>query len=472
MGKTASMRELLARRESKEGMMRGRTLWAMGIVLAVVHCAFGQVGDSPEKIGPPKITAPTDGPVLPMDVARSPARFYVGADYLLWWVNHGPSPVLLTTAPNNGNGNGALTGGKLDDPTTIVLFTGRDIDYRGFSGLRAWIGFEASPDGFWSLEAGGFYLSPRSVNYSAAGNADGSPLLTTPFLDAATGRQSSLDINSQDNLGNPYIIGSIAIHSDIKVWGYEANAIAHSIRTSERSVDLLFGYRHLRMIENLTINQVVTAAQDGNFTIQSPTVGQGQNSYFDAIAGSPVFISDYFGTRNSFHGGQAGARFSWDFGQLTAELAGKVAFGVTHQQVTINGSTTTPAATDLKIPKIVGPLNTSGGVFTTVSNIGSYSQNQFTVVPEINFSLKYAVARWMNVQLGYTGLYWSNVVRPGAQIDSTINTKLVPTGAFLPTLQVPDGSFRSDREQARPVFNFRDTAFWAHGINIGVEFRY
>ncbi|MBI1830884.1 MAG: BBP7 family outer membrane beta-barrel protein, partial [Planctomycetes bacterium] len=265
------------------------------------------------------------------------------------------------------------------------------------------------------------------------------------------------------------------IHSDIKVWGYEVNVVAHSIRTADRSVDLLLGFRSLRMTENLAVNQVITAAQDANFTIQFPTVGLGQNFYYDALAGSPVFVTDVFGTRNQFYGGQAGARFSWDFGRLSAELSGKVALGVTHQQVTIDGSTLALQAIDpktLPLPTVTGALKTPGGMYSAVSNIGNYAQNQFTVVPEIGFSLKYDIARWLNVQLGYSGMYWSNVVRPGAQIDSTINTKLVPTGAFLPTLQVPDGSFRADKEQGRPFFNFRDTAFWAHGVHFGMEFRY
>jgi hypothetical protein len=39
--------------------------------------------------------------------------------------------------------------------------------------------------------------------------------------------------------------------------------------------------------------------------------------------------------------------------------------------------------------------------------------------------------------------------------------KIPPTAAFSPT-----------EEQGRPYFVFRDTAFWAHGINVGVLFRY
>ena len=69
-------------------------------------------------------------------------------------------------------------------------------------------------------------------------------------------------------------------------------------------------------------------------------------------------------------------------------------------------------------------------------------------------------------------LYWSNVARPGSQIDTVLNSKLVPTGALLPTNTNPVGLFVPGAEQGRPYFAFRDTAFWAHGLNFGMELRY
>jgi hypothetical protein len=71
------------------------------------------------------------------------------------------------------------------------------------------------------------------------------------------------------------------------------------------------------------------------------------------------------------------------------------------------------------------------------------------------------------------------VARPGAQIDPVLNSKLVPTGAFAQSQttaagrQSPvPGAFTPGLEQGRPYFNFRDTAFWAHGMNFGIEIRY
>jgi hypothetical protein len=296
--------------------------------------------------------------------------------------------------------------------------------------------------------------------------------LTIPFLDAASGQQASLDLSSQDSVGNPFLIGSIGIHSDIQVWGTEFNVIAHSIRTAERSVDLLLGFRSLTLNENLTITQTIVPAQDGDITLQFPTVGQGAGSYFFGVAGNPVYVFDSFSARNQFYGPQLGGRFRWDLGRWTADLSAKVAVGVTHQQVTIDGASAATLAINPNTGALAPNLVTPGGMFALQGNIGSFSQNQFTIVPEIGLNLNYALTSWLHIRAGYSALYWSNVARPGAQFDSSLNAKLIPTGALLPSNPSPVGAFLPGSEQGRPYFVFRDTAFWAQGVSFGVEFRY
>ncbi len=66
----------------------------------------------------------------------------------------------------------------------------------------------------------------------------------------------------------------------------------------------------------------------------------------------------------------------------------------------------------------------------------------------------------VRIYVGYTLLYWSNVVRPVDQIDFGINPTQLPTAAGPGTLVGP----------ARPAFNFHETDFWAQGVNLGVMF--
>jgi hypothetical protein len=487
--------------------MRREASWTVAVLLLVALGVSGQTPQSlpqPEKIAlpaqpPEKIPVPpqpqpktplptqpptpgegsksdetksTDAPAVSFDEPHPRATCYVCADFMYWWVNHAPAPPLLTTAPNNGFVNGELTGGILGKPGTVILVDGNALGYDPFAAMRIAVGVNVGPDGFWALEAGGFVLPRRSIDLFFAGNANGVPLLTIPFLDAATGQQASLDVSAQDLAFRPFLSGSIAIHSDLGLGGGELNAVAHSIRTEERSFDLIAGMRVLALSENLTINQTVTPAQTGNITLQFPTVGEGAASYYSVVAGTPVRIFDSFTARNQFFGGQLGGRFQWEYGKLTADLTGKIALGITHEQVNINGFSNAALAINPNTGVPTPNLTTPGGVFALISNIGTYHQNPFTVVPEIGFNLSWSLTSWLRLRMGYSALYWSNLARPGAQIDQVLNSKLIPTGALLPTNTVPIGAFITGSEQGRPYFNFHDTAFWAHGVTFGVECRY
>jgi hypothetical protein len=421
---------------------------------------------------PPADSQATPVPVVAFDEPRPTTTCFVIADYLYWWVNHAPAPTLLTTAPNNGFNNGSLTGGIIGKPGTMVLVDGSNLTYDAFSTMRIAVGVNVGPDGFWAIEGGGFILPKRSIDLGFAGNSNGTPLLTIPFLDAATGQQASLDVSAQDLAFHPFLTGTVAIHSDIGVGGGEFNVVAHSIRTAERSFDLIAGLRVLALSENLTIDQTVIPAETGNITLQFPTVGQGAASYYSVVAGTPVHIFDSFTARNQFYGSQLGGRFHWDFGKLGADLTAKIALGITHEQVNINGFSNAALAINPNTGVVTPNLTTPGGVFAQIGNIGTFHQNPFTVVPEIGFNLSWSLTSWLRLRFGYSGLYWSSVARPGAQIDSVLNSKLIPTGALLPTNTTPLGAFISGAEQGRPYFNFHDTAFWAHGVNFGVECRY
>ena len=54
------------------------------------------------------------------------------------------------------------------------------------------------------------------------------------------------------------------------------------------------------------------------------------------------------------------------------------------------------------------------------------------------------------------------MVRPGEQIDVAVNSTQVPTSVLFGPLTGP----------ARPAFNFRQSDFWAQGLNLGLEFRF
>ena len=59
--------------------------------------------------------------------------------------------------------------------------------------------------------------------------------------------------------------------------------------------------------------------------------------------------------------------------------------------------------------------------FTQTTNIGQQTRNQFEVVPEVQVRGGYNVTSNLRLFAGYDFLYMSRVVRPGDQIDTTLN---------------------------------------------------
>jgi len=94
------------------------------------------------------------------------------------------------------------------------------------------------------------------------------------------------------------------------------------------------------------------------------------------------------------------------------------------------------------------------------SNSGQYTQNEFTVVPEFAINLGYQVTDHLRFMIGYTGIYWSNVVRPGQHISRDINPNQLPPVA-TPIVGTN-----------RPGFAFDTTDYWIQGISLGGEYRW
>ena len=202
---------------------------------------------------------------------------------------------------------------------------------------------------------------------------------------------------------------------------------------------MIGGFQYLSLNENLVINENLTVLP----TAPPPLV-----------PGSTIMATDRFETRNSFYGGQIGARAEWWRGAWFTNVSGQVALGDTHQEVHISGSTvfTNPGS---------APIRQPGGLLALPTNIGNYSRDQFSVVPQVGLNVGRQLTNNIRVFAGYTVIYWSNVVRPGDQIDPVINPTQLPTPTGPGTLVGP----------ARPAFSFHETGLLIHGINLGLEIR-
>ena len=130
----------------------------------------------------------------------------------------------------------------------------------------------------------------------------------------------------------------------------------------------------------------------------------------------------------------------------------RVGIGNVHQTVLIDGST---SITENNIT-----TDHNAGFLTQRTNIGTYQRDRFTMVPELGITLGYQMTRRLRGTIGYSLIYWGNVVRPGDQVDLDVNTNLLP-----PEVNPFTGPLR-------PQFQFQQTDYWVQGLSYGLEFRW
>ena len=195
-------------------------------------------------------------------------------------------------------------------------------------------------------------------------------------------------------------------------------------------MDLFVGYRYMELTDDLVINETLST-----------------------IDTTPTFFSlrDSFSSNNDFHGVDIGMLWEGYRGPWSLELIGRVALGNSSQQVTIDGTTTTSSggisATD------------PGALLALESNMGTYTRDEFSTISEFSATLGYALSARSRFLVGYTFIYWPNVLRAGNHIDLNVNTDLLPPPQ--PTTG-PDA----------PTFAFTETDFWAQGLSLGLEYRW
>jgi hypothetical protein len=355
------------------------------------------------------------------DPCCEPNRLYVSGEYLLWWIKDSHFPPLVTTAP-------AGSTGVLGAPGTTVLFGG-DVDNEERSGGRFTAGYWFDNCRTLALETTVFFLANRNVNFSADSNTF--PVLARPFFNLNSGTEFS-EVTTSPGLGT----GNININTFSRMWGAELNLRYNVCDCCRWRFDLLGGFRYLSLREGLNIQENILA-----------------NAAAPVFAGDTIQVNDDFNTRNQFYGGQIGYRLGWTWNRWSIDWLAKVALGDTHQVVNIQGNqliTTPGGATSFF----------NGGLLALGSNSGSFSRDQFTVVPETDLILGFRVTNHVRLLIGYSFLYWNNVARPGDQIDRVIDVSRIPNTG----LQVTPAA------QTRPTLQFKGSEFWAQGMSFGLEF--
>lgn len=347
--------------------------------------------------------------------------FTVSAEALLWWFKDSPAPVPL------------ITDGLVGAPGTKTFLGGEDLETGANPGFRVTAGYAVTDR--WGIEGSVFYIPTRSTSKEVSSSGQpGSTDLILPYINAASAEETGTEISF-----SPVYRGTARETLSNNLLGAELNGTWAVIPTGTLRLDMLGGFRYLRLHETYRLDT------------SSPFIPPNPLDIWDTV--------DEFATRNNFYGVQLGARARFDWGPFFTSGTLKVGLGAMRQSVEINGSLVTNDFTNF------GPTQTFvGAYFAQPSNIGTYSQTVFAVVPELGLNLGYQITPRLSLFAGYTFLYVSSVARPGNQIDRTLNP--TQTTAFTENPSpTPDGP-------ARPSFKFKTSDFWAQGLNVGLAFRF
>lgn len=361
-------------------------------------------------------------------------RMFFRGEYLGWMLDPMNTPALVTTSPA---GTPQAQAGVLGNPTTTTLFGG-EINDQFRSGFRVQGGWYVDPSRYWGI-GGDYYQLFNGGDTFAASTADNA-ILARPFYDIVAGRERA------NLVSFPAVAdGDLAIDTETKLRSFGLHIQADALNAPgaqsqiasdcarEPRLDWILGYRNVRLEDRIAFTENIVSL------LPAPNNGT-------------LNLNESFKTENTFQGIEIGAIREVPFGRFWFETVTKVALGTNAQKVIINGST---VLTEAGVPATY-----PGGLLTQRSNIGTFERDQFCLVPELGATLGFHVTPRFSVNVGYSFVYISNVVRAGDQIDRDLNPGLIPIEVNPLTGPL------------RPQFLFRQGDFFAHGVTAGADLRF
>jgi hypothetical protein len=379
-----------------------------------------------------------------------PTGLWVKTDFLQWWEKGTHVPPLVTTGPSTAQP------GYIGEAGTIIDFGNDYINNKSEAGGRIQAGMWLNRCLTVGFEGEYFALAEQDTDYYIW--SDGNPIVSRPFYDTSINQENIEKVAfPRGNTGS--IDGAIDIGMTTRFHGAGGHFVFTVCREDGCWTDdcsctsyhdmframVTAGYRYLYLEDQLGITETLTSTTPQPVDPTNPTGAQGVAAFL---------INDQFNTQNTFSGGDLGMKFEFQRNRWYADAFPRIALGSTHSVVDINGSTRTTSPAGVETTSV-------GGLLALPTNIGHFTTDSFSVVPEINLNVGYQFTKHTRVVVGYDFLYWSNVARAGEQIDRSVNSTSIPNSGVTPT-----------GDTTHPAFGFQQTGFWTQGINVGIDCRW
>ena len=398
-----------------------------------------------EPINPPVVSSPiasgpaisttvnAEEPLFAMGETTSPffnrERWKVSSEYIMWWTNGFATPPLVTTGP-------AASDGIIGQTGVSVLFGNQEMGSNLQNGYR--FGFTRWCGERWGID-GRFYFLGRTGD-QVSFSSDTISMLARPFNDINPVR------NFSEVIASPGVLtGGVIVESTSYAWGADISGRRKLYEGCFFNVDALIGYRYMNLTETLTITERSVRTDS---TSVAPFVDAN-----GTIHGGASF--DNFRTSNRFNGGQIGLAGEVTRGRWVFDMRASIAFGVTQGSVDIDGGQTLYYTNG-------NSVTSRGGLLALDSNIGHHTSQHFAVIPEATFNIGYNITPRCRIFVGYNVIYWSHVLRPGNQIDTTIDSTRIPNF----------GNTNATLTTGRPGWAANYSDYFAQGLNFGLTFRW
>jgi hypothetical protein len=365
--------------------------------------------------------------------AFSTTRFWAHLSYLSMWADGAFVPALVTTSPP---GTPQAQAGVL--PAATVLFGNENVDEGQRNGGRIHAGWWLVDGQFLAIEGDYWALETESTEFDVASSFSTDPnaqILARPFTRVGFGPDASI-LAFPDFVragATVDIDGSVAIDtsSSVQSAGLNLRHILWMDFDRQFRLDVLGGYRFMQVDEGLQITDTLFDPGGG---LLGPTLRE---------------TTDVFDARNDFHGGEIALAWELFSNRWSVEVLARLDLGNMHQTVDIAGQT------------VISTLGTvaveQGGLLAQPTNIGHHRRDAFLAIPAGSVTLRYAWTANIELGLGFEVVYFGDVVRPGDQIDTTINTSQI--GGTLVG-------------EPRPAHVFQSSDLLLRGMSASIECRW
>ena len=361
-------------------------------------------------------------PEQPMPRSRKSLWFF-DAEYLLMWQDSSRIPLLATTANKPEFGFLGQPG------TTKLLGPGRFGESQR-NGLRLRGGSWFSSEELFGVEAS--YTTFSKTTDRVRFDSQQFPTIARPIYVPNIGGEFA-ELVAFPGLS----YGNLTVVQTSDLWGAEFNVRSRLPSVADSRWEGIAGYRHWNLSERLTITERLTAERNAPVPI-----------------GTNVEIQDRFEVRNQFHGGQVGVHGSRDFGAMSIDARGTVAVGATREEIEITG-------VQNRVQPGLARETFNGGLLAAGPNLGRFVNERISVVPEGNASIGWNITTRLKAYVGYNVVVWTNVARPGDQIDRTVDLRFVPNAPQLVPTNLD-----------RPSVPFVRADFLVHGLQFGMQGRW